>query len=75
MKHFRSKKKKKKVKKLDFASNGKSNSLIYSFKPSLWLRGEAKRLVGKTSRLPKQTRNEGDLDQTKVVVKMRYGWK
>lgn len=32
-------------------------------------------MVGKTSRLPEQTRNEGGLDQTKVVVKMRYGWK
>lgn len=39
MKHFRGKKKKK-VKKLDFASNRKSNSLIYSFKPSLWLLSE-----------------------------------
>lgn len=72
MKHFR-----KKIKKLDFASNGRSNSLVHSFKPSLRLlsvRRKAKRVVGKIWRLPKQARNEGGLDQTRLVVEMRYGW-
>lgn len=72
MKHFR-----KKIKKLDFASNGRSKSLVHSFKPSLRLlsvRRKAKRVVGKIWRLPKQARNEGGLDQTRLVVEMRYGW-
>lgn len=51
--------------------------LVHSFKPSLRLlsvRRKAKRVVGKIWRLPKQARNEGGLDQTRLVVEMRYGW-
>lgn len=72
MKHFRGKKR---VKKLDFASNGRRISLIYSFKPSLRLlsvRGVAKRVVWKIPGLPEQARNDKGGGGDEVWLEVRY---